>query len=279
MRGWLGGRALLVKQGLQKSVFTKVLLLFAQVLASPTIWAMIKPLDMSEWSNKPYPIPTKIVKINKKEAFGKIYAETHKDYSTKSTHRINISFYLSPEWSEDLAEVGNMVVEAQHLLSQCQIQLSIDSVFVVHSDENELFHWETFEFNSGRLTSWEKFFFSHVSPNNSAALFVNAIDWTYDLNGITAASYGQFVIDDHLLKGHEQDRQFYQDHMMGSLVVGPVPSKFTLAHEIGHALLNLKHEEDPNNIMFPQYKKRNPRFSHEQCEYAKNFAPKVKPIL
>ncbi|MCB0422949.1 MAG: hypothetical protein KDD61_18250, partial [Bdellovibrionales bacterium] len=163
----------------------------------------------------------------------------------------------------------------QQALDVCKIKIEVKSVYDL-AVPHWMTYWESFEFNEGEVTDWERYFFSKFPESDAGILFVKSIDWTIGTDGTTAVGNAPFAIEKGLLK-HSDEHQFYEDHIMGHAVVGKAGrSRWSMAHEIGHAILNLEHHDDPENIMFfSQLRAQNSRFTQQQCDRAIQTSPKI----
>lgn len=185
---------------------------------------------------------------------------------------IPLDLYLNDQSIKDIERIKIEFKNAQSKLKKCGIQIKINKVFDYKSND-EFQAFESVEFNNARISAWEKDFFSSVQGLVPNVLYVNSMDWTIDDNGTIAIAYPEFY-SEKITHSDENQKKFYENKMLGNTVLGNFRGPWTLTHELGHALFNLKHDDNnPENIMFPLgfARSTNPEFNKEQCDQAKLF--------
>lgn len=169
---------------------------------------------------------------------------------------------------DKLKQIRLEFVSAQKKLKKCGTQIKINKVFPYQSNEN-FQKFESIEFNRGEVSPWEKAFYSSVKSLVPNILYVDSLDWTIGEDGTIAVAYPEFYLDlaDDI---SEEDRVFYQKKMLRNTVLGNSRGQWTLTHELGHSLFNLKHSDDNNNLMFPYgfARSKDPEFNDQQCQQA-----------
>jgi hypothetical protein len=194
------------------------------------------------------------------------------------THYAAINAYLTREHAPSLTEIRRQLARAQGVFDACRIQLRLVAVHQVAAPA--LFaEWESLEFNTG-LSPWERALFSLTAPFSAGIVYVEQVDWTIGRDGIIAVGYGPFVVTDteHLKSAQEQD--FFRQRVAGHAVLGKSSGPWTLGHELGHAVLGLRHSERRDNIMFSGQLARTEgaRLEEWQCAAGRANAPWVLPI-
>lgn len=196
------------------------------------------------------------------------------------THQTTLRIYFTQNHQMNQEELDRELRRAQKALDVCKIQLNVERVFYLKLAD-WLLEWESFEFNDGEVSDWEKEFFNWTPTHSAGLIFVDSLDWTIGDDGTTAVGYAPFVLENYeeeRFTGEdiEGDRKFYHDRMMGHSVIGLARNKWTISHEIGHSLMNLKHSDDGRNIMFPQAARyEHASFNQSQCNQAIHYSPKI----
>jgi len=202
--------------------------------------------------------------------------------AARYTHEVRIRIFRTrPDFPTE-ERLRQDLERAQDAFDQCGVLIRVEGQSRVEAPSAFRF-WETAEFGGdGRLTEWEKAFFSVIPAGSAGALFVHSLDWSIELNGITAAAYGAYMVRDlppaSRLVREPAETAFYEERMVGHAVLGEWSAPSTLAHELGHAVLDLAHDEDhEDNLMFAQRVKLGHVLTPEQCARGR-AAPRVFPI-
>ncbi|MDB2426087.1 hypothetical protein N9W41_00925 [bacterium] len=141
----------------------------------------------------------------------------------------------------------------------------------VFQNPNDLLHWESLLFNDYKFSHWEKSFFINTPENSFGALYLDSIDWNVGDSGISGLGYADFVNKSFDKDFSQENRDFYNRHVKGNALITKYKRKHTLAHEMGHAYFNLRHKNDPNNIMMRSRRKYDNQVSEEQCNIAREY--------
>lgn len=191
------------------------------------------------------------------------------------THQIDLDIYLFKGAKLDGQWLEKNLQRAQDALDQCGILLNIRQAYQMNTGEDWL-EWEDVEFNSGEFSEWERTFFSQVESDSSGIIISNTLNWSDDPELYHGIGYAPFL--PRYFDFTAQQLSFYQRKMAGHVVLSKYAGEWTVIHEVGHAVMNLEHDEgNPHNIMFPFYKASDATFSGEQCEFAKQQV-RVHPL-
>ncbi len=195
-----------------------------------------------------------------------------------ATHEIALNVYHFPEEEDEYQRLLTDLHTAQELVARCGIQLVLKAKHTLVGDQ-ALREFESLEFNGDKISPYEWALFSLVKPYSNGIFLVESLDWTIGADGTVAVGYAPYILDLELLETIEE-QNFLLEYMSGHSVLGRARSSHTLAHELGHSLFNLRHVNDPTNIMFPYGFGRSLKatFSDEQCKRAQNHQPWVKPL-
>lgn len=194
------------------------------------------------------------------------------------THVADLHVYLTAQHTRPLAGIKTELNRAQEKFDRCRIYLRLRSVNRLAAPPL-LAQWESLEFGMG-LTPWERALFVLAPAYSAGIVYVDSLDWTIGRNGITAVGYAPFIETETDYLKDDAERAFYRVHMAGHAVLGRHSGQWTLAHELGHALMNLRHVGDQGNVMFGGQMARNEKlgFSESQCEQGRANAPWVKRV-
>lgn len=209
------------------------------------------------------------------------------------THQADLNFIFLKSWNEERKNLPDIINRLQKSFDTCKIFLNIEGLYNLENTEEVDFNleeWETFWFNSDEISPYERVIFSKKLPGKNNVLFLDSLNFTLEGQGTMGIAYPQFLLD-HYLQGKSEQRSFFQERMMGNAVLGLYRARWTLAHELGHALMNLEHiEDDFQNIMWsgkehftPEFdgyfliSNRKPEFSKAQCEKG-YLSPFIKVI-
>ncbi len=190
----------------------------------------------------------------------------------------DLNIYLTRGNSPAPEQIETAIARAQEKLDVCGIFLRVDTVNYV-AGPPLLSEWESMEFNDG-LTQWERTLFALTPRRSAGIVFVKRLDWTIGRDGITAVGYGRYIETETDYLKTAQDQRFFRNHMAGYVVLGKSIGESSLAHELGHALMGLRHVEDRANVMFSGLLARSaaPKFNARQCVAGRNNRPWVKPV-
>lgn len=190
----------------------------------------------------------------------------------------DLNIYLTQGNSPTPAELAAALRQAQNKLDTCRIFLRVRTINHVIGPPL-LSDWESMEFNNG-LSPWERSFFSLTPPRSAGIVFVRRIDWTIGRDGVTAVGYGAYIEHETDYLKTPQDRRFFRNQMAGYAVLGKSVGETSLVHELGHAVMGLRHVRDRSNIMFSGLLARdvNPGFNDRQCAEGRANYPWVKPV-
>lgn len=211
------------------------------------------------------------------------------DQSGNYRYELPLSIYTTTEQLANLDRLLSDLNYAQKKFDKCQIKLSLSELIEV-KDSTWLNEWESFWFaSSNQLTNWEKSFFQNVKSGQVNILLVESLNWTSAGQGTWAAGYAQFLRNEI---PSESEKLFFDQNAIGNVVIGNYRAESTLAHEIGHAGLNLEHSYDTKNIMNSiksfepiQFKNNVAQistdlaFSDEQCAEGIKNNPFLRPVL
>ncbi|WP_303906928.1 hypothetical protein [Thiohalomonas denitrificans] len=190
----------------------------------------------------------------------------------------DLNIYLTPGNSPAPDRIASAFRLAQNKLDACRIFLRVRTVNYVIGPPL-LSEWESMEFDNG-LTPWERAFFTLTPRRSAGVVFVKRLDWTIGRNGITAVGYGGYIEEETDYLKTPRDRLFYRNHMAGYAVLGRSVGESSLIHELGHALMGLRHVEDRSNIMFSGLLARDedPGFDKRQCAKGRANHPWIRPV-
>lgn len=189
------------------------------------------------------------------------------------THMVELQAVVLKSIGMTPSDVRKIVKRAQRKFDKCQVELRLGEIKTI--DRPELEEWETFWFNSNQLTEQERWLAEAEVPKGPTLIFVNSLNWTLEGQGTWAAAYAPF-----LLEHGAPNKKFFREHMLGKVVIGKYRARWSVAHELGHALMNLQHLQHASNIMHtgagylsPQFdsdylmiSNLDPNFTREQCE-------------
>lgn len=194
------------------------------------------------------------------------------------THYADLNIFLAPGTAISPARIEASLERTQTRLTPCRIFLRVNSINRL-SGPPLLAYWESMAF-SDRLTDWERTLFSLTPPRSAGVVYVKALDWTIGIDGITAVGYGPYILRQTDYLRTPGERAFFRRHMAGYAVLGESVGQWTLAHELGHALMGLGHVGDRDNVMFSgQLARRNdPHFNEAQCARGRSNSPWVRPV-
>ena len=190
----------------------------------------------------------------------------------------DLNIYLTRGNSPAPAELASALQQAQDKLDLCRIFLRVTTINYVIAPPL-LSEWESMEFNNG-LTQWERSFFNLTPPRSAGILFVKRLDWTIGRDGITAVGYGAYIEKETDYLETTRDQLFFRNRMAGYAVLGKSAGESSLVHELGHALMGLRHVKDRSNIMFSGLLARDadPGFEERQCAKGRANFPWVQPV-
>ncbi|SCZ53428.1 hypothetical protein [Thiohalomonas denitrificans] len=190
----------------------------------------------------------------------------------------DLNIYLTSGNSPQPDRIAAALRLAQKKLDVCRIFLRVHSVNYVVGPPL-LSEWESMEFNNG-LSPWERAFFSLTPRRSAGVVFVKRLDWTIGRDGITAVGYGGYLEEETDYLKTSRDRLFYRNHMAGYAVLGRSVGESSLIHELGHALLGLRHVKDRSNVMFSGLLARDDDsgFNERQCARGRANYPWVRPV-
>ncbi len=194
------------------------------------------------------------------------------------THRATVNVYLTRQHAPSLGELRRQLARAQQKFDRCRIQLRLGAVHHLAAPDL-LAEWESIEFNAG-VTFWERTLFSLTVPFSTGIVYVERVDWTIGDDGVIAVGYGPFVVADSLYFADAAERAFFRRHVVGHAVLGRSSGVWTLAHELGHAVMGLRHSDDRDNVMFGGQLARSElvEFEEEQCARGRANAPWVQRV-
>jgi hypothetical protein len=193
------------------------------------------------------------------------------------THRVRLDLYLPKGFESSEEDLKRRFFRVQKMFDYCGVMIDVERLVEVNATQ-QFWDWESLQLDFGKVTEWEKIFFSAIKKGPAGVLFVNSIDWTIGDDGPLAVGYGDFPMED--IEMNEEERAFFLNKMTGFAVVGRSQKEWTIEHELGHGLLNLAHTDSPDNIMFP-FRKTNPKFSKDQCRIgllSKALSP-INPVV
>lgn len=195
------------------------------------------------------------------------------------THFLDLNIYDLSSKAKDPELIHRQLEVAQKKLDRCRIFIRKVNVERFPEASPEFRDWESIAFNNGTVSDWERSFFTRTEPDSAGVLWVDSLDWSKEVDAIIAVGYAEFLLEKpDFIPSSQAD--FYRRRMVGHAVIGEQAGEWTLIHEIGHAVFNLRHdEESPSNIMFPSRVKHAPEFSEAQCEQARSSQPRVRPFL
>lgn len=194
------------------------------------------------------------------------------------SHVADLNFYVTGAHFLSYGEIATEVRRAQGKFDGCRIFLRIASLNFIAAPPL-LSEWESLEFNNG-LTEWERELFSQTPPFSAGVVYVHNLDWTIGRNGVTAVGYGGYIETETEYLATPQERAFFRERVAGHAVLGRSAGRWSLAHELGHAVMGLRHKQsDRNNIMFSGQLARgeDPAFDAAQCEQGRANRPWVRP--
>jgi hypothetical protein len=199
------------------------------------------------------------------------------------THQAELDVFVTREDFPSLEQVLGMAAQAQKAFDACRVRLRVRS-YTILAASDEFRAWESAElFSFGSVSDWEKAFFSLTRPRSAGVLFVESINLSVGLNGVTAVAYGPYMVrdlppEDRLIRD-ESEIPFFLERMAGYAVLGESARTSTLAHELGHAVLDLPHEPaDQGNLMFPQYDRGGEGLTPAQCRRGLANAQRARPF-
>ncbi len=194
------------------------------------------------------------------------------DIAQENKYIIDLDLYIPIDQINQIPRIREELKRAQKKLNDCSISLFIDRKITLSTSPGFM-EFESIEFNRGTPSPHELAFFEMTPKGSRGILLVESLDWTIGSDGTVAIAYGPYILDLNLVSD-PRDRMFLRDHMVGYSVLGQHRSDWTLLHELGHSLFNLRHTDDPENIMFPFAFARSPdpNLSESQCEQARSFS-------
>ncbi|MBT3236850.1 MAG: hypothetical protein HN353_12920 [Bdellovibrionales bacterium] len=195
------------------------------------------------------------------------------DYNIFYSHKIELDLIRMDQSDVSFSSLIQPLNNTQHALNDCGIKLIVKSA-TTYKSHPSLLVWEDLEF-SNEITKWENFFFQDRADYSTGVVIVDTINWSDDPELYHGIGYAPFLADNLALAGAE--RNFYLKKIAGHLVISRYFQEHTIAHEIGHAIFNLRHHPSVNNIMYPSNKKDLAVFSREQCQLAIK-SPRVIPL-
>jgi hypothetical protein len=218
--------------------------------------------------------------------YGKLPPHISSDYTHYAA--INVFFVQSSE--VDLIEVKRVLAYAQQYFDRCNIYLHLGKAVALKAPA-WFGEWENFWFDNDTITDWERNFFSLDLPDGNNLLLVDSLNWTLEGAGTVGSAYPSFLLD-YYFQDDPQSRRFFVERMEGDLVVGRYRARWTIAHELGHAVMNLQHvDDDQGDIMWngvvagtPQYQNyfllsaREPEFTEESCRRGRSNRPFVREL-
>lgn len=204
-------------------------------------------------------------------------------------YELPLNIYITTAQLGHLDRLLSDLNYAQKKYDKCQIKLSLSELIEV-KDSTWLNEWESFWFaNANQLTNWEKSFFKNVKSSQINILLVESLNWTSAGQGTWGAGYAQFLRNEI---PSEAEKLFFDQNAIGNVVIGDYRAESTLAHEIGHAGLNLEHSYDSKNIMnsiksYEPIEFKNSvaqistdlTFTAEQCAEGIKNNPFLRPVL
>ena len=193
----------------------------------------------------------------------------------------SLNLYIPRGLEPELPRLLTDLNRAQTKLNQCGISLHIEKVIFLEA-RPEFLEYESVEFNGGNLSPHELALFSQIEPFSAGIVLVDSLDWTIGSDGTVAVAYAPYILDLNFFAHQSPETQrFLYERMAGHAILGRHRSQWTLLHELGHALMNLRHEtRDTQNIMLPHAFARSPdpNFSQRQCLQGVRNAPWIRPI-
>lgn len=183
----------------------------------------------------------------------------------ETTHRLPLHVYLLG--SQTPSQVVTEINATNQYFAKCGIAIDLQSIKTPKAASPSvsvdwLRDWETFWFNDGKLTRWEKEFFGSPLPKGVPGLiFVESLNWTTDGQGTWAAAYAPYLENEE--DSPEETREFLGSSMEGYAVIGRYRAPWTTAHELAHSILNLKHSDDPFNVMHTGHSFEPPQFGKD----------------
>ncbi len=214
------------------------------------------------------------IKINKINDHIKLHYKSNTYLKT-----FPIDIYLTAD--HKLSHLKSSFQYAQDKLEKCRVKLVVNSIFNVNASEHFSL-WETFTFNNFKITEWEKSFFKKARKGNKV-LFLDSLNWTYEGQGTWGFGYAPFI-ESYFSKENTQYLKLFKEKMLGTAIIGHFRAKWTVVHEIAHAVFNIDHSYQQNNIMNPgklwqdaefdqdsilitdKIPNYDPEFSSRQCE-------------
>lgn len=205
------------------------------------------------------------------------------------SYELPVNIYVTTEQLDKLDRLTEDLNYAQKRYDKCQVKLAVNEVLEVKNSD-WLNQWESFWFNGGvQMTNWEKSFFSDNKMEQVNIFLVESLNWTIAGQGTWGVGYGQFLRNE---LASDSDKLFFDQHVIGNVVIGNYRAESTLAHELGHAGLNLTHSFDSKNLM-SSYKSYEPvqfkngiaqipndlEFTKAQCDEGIENNPFLRPVM
>jgi len=173
-------------------------------------------------------------------------------------------------------KIQKIISRAQNKFDKCDVEIQLGSIKLL--ERPDLKDWENYWFTQdGEFTYYENWLASRKLPKTGITLiFVDTLNWTIDGQGTWAAAYAPFLLEHEL-----PNKSFFKKKLQGTIIIGRYRATWTVAHELGHVLMNLEHFQDGRNIMHtgtgsfepPQFNDNqfmisslNPKFSKDQCK-------------
>lgn len=184
-------------------------------------------------------------------------------------------------------EIAKEMKVTQEYFNQCGILIRYTFKREVDPDLQD---WEAFWYNDYKISDVENKFGMNNQFKKPHLLFVDNVNWTLKGQGVWGVAYASYLLDQ--MKMPSETKDFMLKNLMGLIVVGQYRAKWTVAHELAHAILNLEHIDDKNNIMDSGQSEENfefeengqlktslkPTFSISQCEQKKFENHFLKPL-
>ena len=194
---------------------------------------------------------------------------------------VSLNLYVPRGMEDEVPSLLNELKRAQEKLNDCGVSISLEQIISLEA-KPEFLEYESVEFNGGQLSPHELALFSQVEPFSAGIILVDSLDWTIGADGIVGIGYAPYILSLPFFADQPEDMQrFLFERMSGHVVLSRHRGEWTLLHELGHALMNLRHEHrDTRNIMLPNSFARHPDplFSRQQCAIGQRNSPWVSHV-
>jgi hypothetical protein len=165
--------------------------------------------------------------------------------SQKLTHQIKLNFLIASKF-ESKEKLVKDFERARALFQECGILLKMGAINKIENPT--LNDYETIWFNDNQLSSTEKELVENLYPDGLTVLVSDIINWSTEGTGTWGAAYAPYIPE--VLKLDSEATRFYREKLLGHIILGDYRERWTLAHELGHSLLDLRHNLYYDNLMF-----------------------------